>query len=64
MNPVNNLHTKVKYSLNSMAPTSLGTRKFVLDMGSSSHWGLIIVPGQVANVDNSGVSFQSPTKYT
>ena len=32
-----------------MARTSLGPRKSVLDMGSSSHWGLIIAPGQEAN---------------
>ena len=30
---------------NLMAPTSL----FILDMGSSSHWGLIIAAGQEAN---------------
>ena len=30
--------------------------KFVLDMGSLSHWGLIIAPGQEANGDNLGMS--------
>ena len=37
--------------------TSLGLWEFVLDMGSSSHWGLIIAPGQGANGDNLGVYF-------
>ena len=27
--------------------------KFILDMGSSSHWGLIIAPGQEADGENS-----------
>ena len=36
---------KSKYSRTSMAPTFLGPRTFVLDMGSSSHWGSIIEPG-------------------
>ena len=35
-----------------MAQTSLGPWKFVRDMGSSSHRGVIIVPGQEANGDN------------
>ena len=36
-----------KYSQNSMAQTSLGPWKFV--------WGLIMVPGQEANGDNSSI---------
>ena len=28
------------------------TKQFVLDMGRSSHWELIIAPGQEANGDN------------
>ena len=40
----------------SMAQTSLGPWKSVLDMGSSSHCGLIIVPDQDANVDNLVIS--------
>ena len=28
-----------------------------IDMGSSSHWGLIIAPGQVANGGNLGTFF-------
>ena len=35
-----------------MAQTSFGPRKFVLDMGSLSHQGLFIAPGQEANWDN------------
>ena len=42
------------YSRTSMARTSLGPQKIVRDMGSSSHCGLIIVPGQEANSDNLG----------
>ena len=30
---------------------------FVLDMGNSSHWGLIITPGQEANRYYLGMSF-------
>ena len=43
-------------SRTSMARTSLGSQKFVLAMGSSSHYGLIIVPGLKANRDNLGLS--------
>ena len=38
-----------------MARTSLGPQKIVRDMGSSSHWGLIMVPGQEANSNNLGI---------
>ena len=41
-----------------MSQTSLGPWKLFLDMGSSNHRGLIIVPGQQANGDNLGMSFQ------
>ena len=37
-----------------MARTSLGPWKFVQDMGSSSHWELIVTPGLEANGDNLG----------
>ena len=40
-----------------VARTSLGPWKYVLDMGSSSHWWLIIAPGQEANDANLGMSF-------
>ena len=40
------------YSRTSMAQTSLGPWKFVWDMGSSSHWGLIMAPVHEANSDN------------
>ena len=40
-----------------MALTSLELWKFVRDMGSSSHWGLIMAPVQEANSDNLGKSF-------
>ena len=46
--------TERKYSRTSMARTSLGPWKFVRDMGSSSHWGLILAPVQEANSDNLG----------
>ena len=36
---------------------------FVLDMGSSSQWGLIKAPGQGANGDNLRMSFQSSIKW-
>ena len=55
--------TRVDMSLNpntikspiSIAWTSLGLWKLVGDMGSSSNWGLIMVPVQEANGDNLGV---------
>ena len=43
---------KNKYSKTSMARTSLGPWKFIRYLGSSSHWGLIMVSGQEANGDN------------
>ena len=46
-----------EYSRTSMARTSLGPMKFVRDMGSSSHWGLIMAPVQEANSDNLGEIF-------
>ena len=45
------------YSRTSMARTSLGPWKCVRDMGSSSHWGLIVVPSQEASGDNLGIFF-------
>ena len=36
----------------SIARTPFGIIDFVQDMGSSSHWDLIIVPGQDANDDD------------
>ena len=47
------------YCQTSMAQTSLGPWKIVGDMGSLSHWGLILVPGQETNGDNIGKSFRS-----
>ena len=40
-----------------MARTSLGPQKIARDMGSSSHWGLIMAPVQEANSDNLGKIF-------
>ena len=40
-----------------MAQTSLEPWKFVWDMGSSSHSGLIMAPDQEANGDNFGNLF-------
>ena len=51
-----------EYSRTSMARTPLGPWKFVRDMGSSSHWGLIMAPGQEANSDNLGKSFWFSTQ--
>ena len=51
------------YSRTSMARTSLGPWKFVRDMGSSSHWGLIMAPVQEANSDNLGKSFRFSTQW-
>ena len=48
-----------KYSRTSMGRTSLGPGKIVRDMGSSSHRESIMAPGQEANGDNLGESFQS-----
>ena len=48
-----------KYSWTSITWTSLGPCKFVLDIGGSSHWELIITPGQEANGYNLGMSFRS-----
>ena len=42
-----------------MARTSFGPWKFVRDMGSSSHWGLIMTPVQEAKSDNLGFFFFS-----
>ena len=50
------------YSRTPMAQTSLGPYKFVRDKSSSSHWGLIMVPGQQANGDNLGKPFRSSTQ--
>ena len=60
-----NRHTTQQacYSRTSMARTSLGPWKFVRDMGSSSHWGLIMAPVQEANSDNLGKYFQFSTQW-
>ena len=49
------------YSRTSMARTSLGPENIVQDIGSSSHWVFIIVPGQGANSDNLLKSFRFST---
>ena len=41
-----------------MAQTSLGPWKFVRNMGSSSHCGLVMAPVQEVNSDNLGKSFR------
>ena len=41
---------------------ALGPLKFVRDMGSSSHRGLIMAQGQEANCDNLANSFRFSTK--
>ena len=50
------------YSRILSARKSLGPWTFVLDMGRSCHWGLIITQGQRANGDNLGMSFRSSIK--
>ena len=45
-----------------MALASLGPWIVVLDIGSSSHLGYIIAPGQEANEDNSVICFRAPIK--
>ena len=45
-----------------MARTPLGPWKFVPGVGSWSHIGLIVAPGQEANWDDLGVPFRSSTK--
>ena len=54
--------TMLKYSRTSMARTSMGPQKIVRDMGSSSHWGIIMVPGQEGNSDNLGILFLFPSQ--
>ena len=50
------------YSQTSIIRTSLGLWKFVLDIGSSSQWEVIKAPGQEADMDILGMSFQSSIK--
>ena len=49
------------YIRTSMIRACLGPLKFVRDMISSSHWELIMAPGQQANGDNLGIIFRSST---
>ena len=49
-----------------MAQTSFGhfgPWKFVLDMGSSSHWGVIVAPDQESNMVDLGMSFRSAIRF-
>ena len=48
----------------SVAGTSFVPWKFARDMGSSSHWMLIMMQGQETNRDNFGKSFCFSTLYT
>ena len=50
------------YSKTSMAGASLGPCKFIRDMDSLSHWGLIMAPDQEAYGDNLGKSFWFSTQ--
>ena len=67
--PSSTIHVKGKsssdaqYSRISVAWTSLGPWKLVWDIGSSSHWGLIMAPVQEANSDNLGKSFWFSTQW-
>ena len=47
----------IKVHPTSMAETSLRPWESVLEIGSLSHWGLIIMPSQEANKSNLGRSF-------
>ena len=53
---------KTQMQSNCMTKTSLGPWKLVLNMGSSSHWELIIARCQEANSDNLGMPFLSSIK--
>ena len=53
----------LRYNRTSIARTSLGPWKFVLDMGSSSHRELIIAPDEETNGYNLGMYFRSSIKY-
>ena len=56
--PIISLKTMLAwYSWTSITRPPLGPWKFVRDVGSSSHWGLIMKPGQEANGDNLGNVF-------
>ena len=57
------LSSEYKYSRTSLARTCLGQWIFIRDMGSSSHWGLIIAPGLEAYGDNVGKYFCSIQKW-
>ena len=46
-----------------MARTPFGPWKSVRDMGSSSHWGLIMVPGQKQNNDNLWIFYFCHNNY-
>ena len=60
---LNFLGAVIIYSQTSIACKSLGSWKFVLDMGSFlNHSGLIIAPGEKANGVNLGMSFWSSKK--
>ena len=48
----------IKYIRTSVTRTCSGPWKFVRDIGSSSHWGLIMTPGQEANEHDLGKSFR------
>ena len=45
------------YKSNLNGSNIFGTMEICSDMGSSSHWGLIMAPVQEANSDNLGKSF-------
>ena len=51
------VHRRTMHSQTSIAGTSLGPWKCVRDIGSSSHWELIMASGQESNCDNLGKSF-------
>ena len=51
------LHMVAMKSRSSMAQTSSEQWSNILNMDSSSHWGLIIAPGQEENGDNLGMYF-------
>ena len=58
---VYSIHSKPEpiYSWTSMTRTLFGPWKHIRDMGSSSHWGFIMAPGQKTNGDNLEKSFRS-----
>ena len=57
-----NLQTRFRYHSNFNGSNIFVTMEICLRLGSLSHLGLIMAPGQKANGDNLGKSFPSSTQ--